>query len=129
MFGPGAQEGKCLAERSGMVMQLKNYTGCCRPQITFRSCGISMNNGITGDNDLNLALDVTAGQMNYSAITNSSTCFIVRAPTASVDVRLVSCLYFHHFWNSMHRGPEESACLVMCVASAYRSRRRRSEII
>lgn len=53
-----------------------------RPQITFKSCGISMNNGITGDNDLNLALDVSQGQMNYSAITNSSTCFIVRARSA-----------------------------------------------
>ena len=49
-----------------------------------------MNNGITGDNDLNLALDVTAGQMNYSAIANSSTCFIVRAPTAWDVV----CLHF-----------------------------------
>ena len=48
-----------------------------------------MNNGITGDNDLNLALDVTAGQMNYSAITNSSTCFIVRAPPAIFT--LVTC--------------------------------------
>ena len=38
-----------------------------------------MNNGITGDNDLNLSLNVAQGQMNYSAITNSSTCFIVRA--------------------------------------------------
>ncbi len=60
-----------------------------RPQITFKSCGISMNNGITGDNDLNLALDVSQGQMNYSAITNSSTCFIVRAqrPRASLPAR------------------------------------------
>lgn len=50
-----------------------------RPQVTFKSCGISMNNGITGDNDLNLALDVSQGQMNYSAISNSTTCFIVRS--------------------------------------------------
>ena len=50
-----------------------------------------MNNGITGDNDLNLALDVSAGQMNYSSITNSSTCFVVRTPSASIDPRLVTC--------------------------------------
>ena len=43
-----------------------------------------MNNGITGDNDLNLALDVTAGQMNYSSITNSSTCFVVGTTSASL---------------------------------------------
>ena len=71
----------------------------------FRSCGISMNNGITGDNDLNLALDVTAGQMNYSAIANSSTCFIVRAPTASDNMCSSLCLFPSTFWSSMHRGP------------------------
>lgn len=38
-----------------------------------------MNNGITGDNDLYLALDVAKGQLNYSSITNSSTCFVVRS--------------------------------------------------
>ena len=53
--------------------------GMRRPQVTFKSCGVSMNNGITGDNDLNLALDVSQGQMNYSAITNSTSCFIVRS--------------------------------------------------
>lgn len=74
-----------------MAMQLSTALPACRPQITFRSCGISMNNGITGDNDLNLALDVTAGQMNYSSITNSSTCFIVRGPTAFDDLRFIPC--------------------------------------
>ncbi|KAK9832048.1 hypothetical protein WJX81_001938 [Elliptochloris bilobata] len=56
--------------------RIPRVPAAAQPQVTFKSCGISMNNGITGDNDLNLALDVTKGQMNYSSITNSSSCFI-----------------------------------------------------
>ena len=73
-----------------------------------------MNNGITGDNDLNLALDVTAGQLNYSAITNSSTCFIVRAP-----LHLHACSHFcvsALMKQRAKRGLEKYALLVMCMA-------------
>ena len=86
-----------------------------------------MNNGITGDNDLNLALDVTAGQMNYSAIANSSTCFIVRAPTALDVVCLHSVCVSNTCWYSTE-GPEENACLVIIMASLICRRRRRFTI-
>ena len=85
-----------------------------------------MNNGITGDNDLNLALDVTAGQMNYSSITNSSTCFVVSAPNPNPNPELQLHHQVQHMLCGEHsqRLPQRIYPLVSSLAYAWISRAR-----